>query len=112
VLGHSPIPEGPLHDLNLGRDIARTIQPGPIVAAMRRVAMATAIAAPMMIGAGAPAMAARGAASGGVASINITVNYHVTAGSPEDFVKAARKHAEALTKILKDRAAVHARREF
>ncbi len=45
VLGHSPIPEGPLHDLNLGRDIARTIQPGPIVAAMRRVAMVAALAA-------------------------------------------------------------------
>lgn len=82
VLGHSPIPKGPLHDLNLGRDIARTIQPGPIVVAMRRVAMVTAIAAPMMVGAGASAIAATGAAPG-AASINITVHYHVTADSPE-----------------------------
>lgn len=113
VLGHSPIPEGPLHDLNLGRDIARTIQPGPIVAAMRRVAMVTALAAPMMVGVGAPAFAARGgAASGGATIINITVTYNVTAGSPEDFVKAAKKHAEEMTKIIERRQAVHARREF
>jgi hypothetical protein len=109
--GHSPIPEGPLRNLNMGVEIARTITPAPMLSAIRRVAMVTALAAPMMVGAGAPSATAAGGAPG-AASINITVHYHVTAGSPEEFVKAARKRAEELTKILKDRAAVHARREF
>ena len=32
LVGHSPIPEGPLHDLNLSRDIGRTIQPSQLAA--------------------------------------------------------------------------------
>jgi hypothetical protein len=60
-VGHSPIPEGPLCNLNMGVEIARTITPAPKLTAIQRVALATAIAAPMMVGAGAPAIASAGA---------------------------------------------------
>jgi hypothetical protein len=59
--GHSPPPLGPLHQLNkvnLVRTIADTMTPAPMLSAVRRVALVTALAAPMMVGAGAPALAA------------------------------------------------------
>ncbi|MGH7813380.1 MAG: phage tail tape measure protein, partial [Candidatus Binataceae bacterium] len=52
-VGHSPPPEGPLRDLNRVRiveTIAESINAQPAIAAMRRVAMAMAMAAPMVAG--------------------------------------------------------------
>src|SRR5207245_9031441 len=46
-VGHSPIPEGPLHDLNLGRDIARTMSRGSALAGA--AVLATAFAGPMAV---------------------------------------------------------------
>ena len=52
-VGHSPIPEGALHDMNLGREIAASMKPGPVVAAVRQLAAAVALAIPLTI---SPAM--------------------------------------------------------
>jgi hypothetical protein len=52
-VGHSPIPEGALHDMDVGREIAATIKPGPVVAAVRQLAAAAALAIPLTI---SPAM--------------------------------------------------------
>jgi hypothetical protein len=105
-VGHSPIPQGPLRTLNMSREIAQTIQPWPVIAAMRRVAAVTAIAAPMMIGAGAmPAMASSAAAAGGAAPVvvNLSVSYHVAGGaSGEDFIKTAKEHSRELARLIEE----------
>jgi Phage-related minor tail protein len=56
-VGHSPIPEGPLHDLNLSRQVAISLRPGPVVSAARRLAAAAALTIPVAL-AGPPAFAA------------------------------------------------------
>jgi hypothetical protein len=111
-LPFSPAKTGPLRDLNRVRiieTIAETMRPAPMLAAMKRAAMVTALAAPMMIGAGAPAMAA---GRPGGAQINITVHYHISEGSPEEFTRAAEKHADKLLDIINERIGVRRRRDF
>jgi hypothetical protein len=107
VVGHSPIPEGPLHELNLGRQIALSLNPAPAMAAMRRLGMATMVAAPLMFGAGAGTAAASGGPS-------IVVNYSVTvaAGSPDEWVRAARKHGDEIVRIVEARLARRDRLSF
>jgi TP901 family phage tail tape measure protein len=115
VLGHSPIPEGPLHDLNLGRDLARTITPAPMLAAIRHVAMVTALAAPMMLGAGAPATASRGAGASGGATVQITYApvIHIGAGADANgFRRELERHARNLVDIVNREMAKHSRTEF
>lgn len=57
-VGHSPIPEGPLHDLNLAAQVALSLRPGPVIAAARRLAGALALTIPLAVAAPmAPAMA-------------------------------------------------------
>ena len=109
-VGHSPIPEGPLHDLNLSREFVRTINPEPIMVAMRRMAMVTALAAPMMVGAGgAPANAAGGVAGGGVVIQHVTIAPRITlqgGGDPKalarEVVAALKSHNTELAKVLVD----------
>ena len=114
-VGHSPIPEGPLRHLNLGRQIALSMEPAPILAAIRRVAAVTAIAMPMMIGSAAmPAMASSPAAGDGSAPIvvNLTMNYTVNGGASDDFVKLAQKHGREVAKIVEEILARKARMRF
>jgi len=105
IKGGSPIPEGPLHDLNLGRDLAYTLRPSPLIEKMRNVAAAVAVAAPLML---APSMASAAIAPAGAPSSPITVNYYVsvngTSGDAKDIgdavVAAIKKHDGEVAKIL------------
>lgn len=56
-VGHSPIPEGPLHDLDLGREISRSLRPKPVINAVRAAAAAVAMVVPTMAPAVRPAFA-------------------------------------------------------
>jgi len=105
IKGGSPIPEGPLHDLNLGRDLAYTLRPHPLIEKMRSVAAAVAISAPLML---APSMASAAiSAPAGVGS-PVTVNYYVSvsgaSGDAKDIgdavVAAIKKHDSEVSRIL------------
>ncbi|HLW69819.1 MAG TPA: hypothetical protein VKS22_04270 [Candidatus Binataceae bacterium] len=96
-LPHSPAKVGPLRDLNrirLVETIAETIRPSPIVAAMHRTALATMIAAPMLL--------SGMAGSAGPAPVQIVVNYSPTipGGSADEWAKAAKRHAAELMRII------------
>jgi TP901 family phage tail tape measure protein len=104
--GHSPIPEGPLHTLNLGRDIARTLKPQPVLNAVRATAAAVALAVPLM----APSIGV-GTAHAGTAGDSITINLTINVGPgsgpgdhsnlPEEIRRELRKAAEGeLPKLL------------
>lgn len=97
-LPFSPAKLGPLRDLNRVRiveTIAETIRPAPVLTAIRRVAAATAIAAPMIVGAGAPAIA--GAAMPASAAATVVVNY-----SPRITINAAGGDAAAMRRAVMD----------
>jgi len=109
VIGKSPPPMGPLHDLNRIRiveTIAAAIRPAPAVAAMAVLAGAIATA-PMPANAG-------GRFGGPSISINLTVNFnggHVAPGDP-GFERQAREHAYLLADILEKEMERRARRRF
>ncbi len=65
-VGHSPIPEGPLHHLNLGREIGRSLQPKPVLNAVRAAAAAVALAVPTMAPAIGVGEAFAGSAGGSI----------------------------------------------
>jgi TP901 family phage tail tape measure protein len=48
-IGHSPPPEGALRDLNLSREIAVSLKPSPVIAAVRRLAAAAAVIIPVAL---------------------------------------------------------------
>jgi hypothetical protein len=116
--GHSPPPLGPLHQLNrvnLVRTIADTMTPAPMLSAIRRVALVTALAAPMMVGAGAPALAA------GAGGAGIVVNYspNVTVKGGGDAAATRRAVMDALEadrewplKVIERATAKRSRTEF
>jgi TP901 family phage tail tape measure protein len=104
-VGHSPIPEGPLHDLNLAGQVALSLRPGPVIAAARRLASALALTIPLAVVAPmAPAMAmgAAGAMAPGAAGrpISVTVTtsptINITAAAGDDARELARKMTAAL----------------
>jgi hypothetical protein len=120
--GHSPPPLGPLHELgriNIIETIAERMNPGPVIAAVRRTAAAIAIAAPMMmaapamamaspmmIGAAAPAFAgsSASAARAGIV-INAPVTVTVGAGADKDaiekiVVRAFTQHRYELVRAM------------
>ena len=107
-VGHSPIPEGPLHRLDLSREFARTLTPAPIIGAVRRVAIATAIAAPMVAGAAAPASAAY--REPGARHIAVTIHYHVHGASDPEV--EAEKHGRILVRTLRRELEREARTDF
>jgi TP901 family phage tail tape measure protein len=119
-VGHSPIPEGPLHNLNLTREIARTLEPMPMMTAIRRVAMVTAMAAPMMVGTGGPAMAASTPGSGRGAGIMVNYSPNVTvhaaggdeAATQRAVMSALRADRDELLKIIDTAIAKRRRTEF
>jgi TP901 family phage tail tape measure protein len=116
----SPAKEGPLRNLHRARiveTIADTITPAPMVNAIRRVAMATAIAAPMMVGTAAGfAIASSGRQSAAAAApvvINVTYAPVINgAGSPDEWAKAAKAHADELMRIIDDKMQRRARLSF
>ena len=105
-VGRSPIPYGPLHDLNLGKQIAWSLDPAPVIAAARRLAIVTAMTMPIAIGAGAVTAAARGpsGAASAATEISVTINQtvHVAGGDPAQLVAALRSHNSQLAKSLVD----------
>lgn len=113
----SPAKLGPLREfrnLHIIETIAQAMQPTPMLAAIRRVAAVTAVAMPMMIGTGTPAMASP-AAGGGAAPVvvNLTMNYSMPSGaSGDDFVKLAREHGREVAKIVEEVLARKARVKF
>jgi TP901 family phage tail tape measure protein len=116
---HSPAKEGPLRNLDRVRiveTIADTIKPAPMVHAIRRVAMAAAIATPIAIGAaGSSAMAASSparASSASAAPINIHVTYNVNGVSADEFVAAAKKHRDELVRLIEEATRRRARLSF
>jgi hypothetical protein len=92
-VGHSPIPEGPLRDLNLARTIAMMLPPPPVLAP----AMQTpgAIARPL-----AGAGGIRGGSTTFNVNYNVTVNGSGSASAREEWVKSARQHADELMRII------------
>jgi hypothetical protein len=108
--GHSPPPLGPMHQLNrvkLVRTIADTMTPAPMLSAVRRVALVTALAAPMMVGAGAPALAA-GAGSarvGGAIEINISFKFeHPGELTDAEIERKGKKIAQVVDRELTRRS--------
>jgi hypothetical protein len=65
-VGHSPIPEGPLHNLNLGREIGRSLQPTPVLNAVRAAAAAVALAVPTIAPTIGPGKAFAGSDGGSI----------------------------------------------
>lgn len=116
---HSPAKEGPLRNLDRVRiveTIANTIKPAPMVHAIRRVA-AAAIAAPLMVGmAAGPAIASGGRQSASSAApvvINVTYAPVINgAGSPDEWAKAAKAHADELMRIIDEKMKRRARLSF
>jgi Phage-related minor tail protein len=106
--GHSPPPLGPLHQLNQLRiveTIAATMRPAAIIPGVRNVA--GVIANGMT-----PGMRMAGAGAGGGTVVNVNVTYHVNASSSEEFASVARRHADTLTRIIRDKLAREARLKF
>ena len=97
--GHSPIPEGPLHTLDLGRDIARTLKPQPVLNAVRAAAAAVALAIPTIAPTVHPGEAFAGSAGGGSIVVNLNINVHAGGSSSADFPVS-----EELRKIFKKMA--------
>jgi len=112
-LPFSPAKEGPLRDLHRVRiieTIAESMRPAALGAAMSRVGMAAMVAAPLMFGGGA---GVANAGTGGPAPI--VINYAPVingATSPDEWVRAARKHADELVHILDARYSRRDRRAF
>jgi len=98
VAGHSPIPEGPLHHLNLGRQIALSLDPGPVMLAARRIALVTAMAMPVMSGG-----FAAGAAAGPIV-VNYSPTITIAGATPADARKAVlealREHEYEFGKMV------------
>ena len=106
-VGHSPIPEGALHDMDVGREIAKSMKPGPVIDAVRRLATAAAVALPMSLGGHGAGLAMHGGA--GTAPITIHSSPRVTVtvnggGKPAEIrdavLAAMNEHARELATTL------------
>jgi hypothetical protein len=120
---HSPAKEGPLRNLDRVRiveTIAGTMKPAPMVHAIRRVAAAAALAFPIAVAtANGTAMASMSSPARQSASAAAPVVINVTyapvingAGSPDEWVKAAKAHADELMRIIDDKMKRRARLSF
>jgi hypothetical protein len=112
-IGHSPPPEGPLHELGritIAETIAEHIRAVPIISAVKRTAAAVAIAAPMMAGAGGAAMAGA-IAPGGAPSIVINAPITINASGGDSaalekiVVKGFERHRYELLRALESEQA-------
>jgi hypothetical protein len=115
-VGHSPIPEGPLHNLSLAQTIATSLQSKILInptigAAAIGHAMPSEIASRTIL----PMRWTATARAGGITlnySPTITVNAVVPHDTADAWVKAARKHADELMRIIDDKLARRARLQF
>jgi TP901 family phage tail tape measure protein len=115
-VGHSPIPEGPLHDLNLGREIGRSLKPAPVLNAVRAAAAAVALSVPMM----APSVSAGNAYAGSdsgtiVIHFNPTINIGGAPAEPNlplQIREELRKSADYLVKEIDKVRTRRARLDF
>jgi hypothetical protein len=115
VIGHSPPPEGPLHELgkiSISDMIAERIQPAPVLTAIRRTAAAAAIASTTVIatGAGAAMAGVAPGASGGGIVVNAPITINAGPGANGDelekvVVAAFEKHRYELLRALERRLA-------
>jgi hypothetical protein len=111
---HSPAKAGPLSQVNrwgIIETLATQLQPAPVMAAINRVAMVTAMAAPMMLGG-----AGRAAAAGGGIVVNAPITIHAPAGTAGEIekivVKAFKTHRYELARALDGEHARRARGSF
>ena len=124
-LPFSPAEVGPLRDLHRVRivqTIAETMRPAPMVAAMRRVAAATALSIPVALSAAAApalAMAAPSAAPGHTTVINYApvINIDAKVAADEAALRRQmgdilREHSHELAQIAAREKAKRARLEF
>jgi len=116
-VGHSPIPEGPLHNLNLGREIGRSLQPSPVLNAVRAAAAAVALAIPTIAPTVHPGEAFAGSAGGGSIVVNFspTVIIKGDAGDADLEAKVTailKKHDDELLKKIEMLKAREARLKF
>ncbi|MEX2155117.1 MAG: phage tail tape measure protein [Gemmatimonadaceae bacterium] len=123
LLPFSPAKEGPLRDLHRIRmieTIAATMQPWPMVNAMRRAASLTAAAALLPAGAGATSLPnasspiaqleraelRRAASAGGQVAFTYAPVLHIAAGAPAETVTAVRRLLDAdraeLQRLVRD----------
>lgn len=110
-LPFSPAKEGAfkdIHRVKIVETIASTIQPAPVVNAMRRVAVAGMVAAaPIVSGEGITSKAQANTQGGAIAGGSITINYspQITvsggAGAELDIRKILKDHAEELYREIK-----------
>jgi hypothetical protein len=108
---HSRVRLMPLRELGhlaLVESLAESIRPAPMISAMRRVATVAAVAMPIMVGS-----AARPAAAGAAPIVvNVSVNYTISRGASDDFVKTAEKHGRELARIIQRELERHERTKF
>lgn len=117
-LPHSPAKEGPLRDLHRVRiveTIAESMRLGPALAAIRRVAGAVAVAAPLAFSPmlATPTMAASsGSGAAGAPVINVTQNITITGGDGTTISRELRAHARELAQIIEAELAKRGRTAF
>jgi hypothetical protein len=101
---HSPPIEEPLREavlnFHLGEELTKHIKSGPVIALTRDMATHIASAAP------------RPAVATGILPVTLNVSYTINASSPEEWVKAARQHADELVRIIDAKLSRRARLEF
>jgi hypothetical protein len=99
-VGHSLIRVGLLDELNFSRTIAMTLRPDVVMPATRVMPARTATATPPLTVAG------RGV------TINLTCSPTIKDASPDEWVKAARRHADELVRIIDAKLSRRARLEL
>ncbi len=120
-VGHSPPPEGPLHQLGhprLMETLAGALDPGPVLRAARAAAAVTLPVLTMATGAGAanvPAARAGFTPTAPAASAPVVIHYAPTingVADPAALEAVLRQHARELRELLEEEDAVAARREW
>jgi hypothetical protein len=113
---HSPPDEGPLRDAVLnfrfGEELAARMQPAPIVGAASK--MATGIVAPVVRAEPIGQASAGRAGAGNTIHIHYSPHINVTGGpsAKDEWVKAARQHADELVRIIRGKLQREARLSF
>jgi hypothetical protein len=108
---HSPAKEGPLsqvHRWGIIETLVRDLEPAPVLAAINRVAMVTAVAAPMMLGGAGLAHAGQ---NGGIV-INAPVTINGAGLDEKALMRVLEKHAYDLKRIVDNQTATRARASF
>jgi TP901 family phage tail tape measure protein len=119
-VGHSPIPEGPLHNLNVGHQIAQSMKPAQVFSAAQKVAAAVALSMPLAIASPAAAMmmppmvhAMRGGAN---VTIAPHIEIHTATGNANEIgeavLDAMRKYGRELTEVVDEEHRHHNQRLY